>query len=69
MSIYTMTDANKIQYTSLILKYYAKVWWQMLYRTPQVLQTTWVNFKRAFELEYLSLDIIYVKAQEFLYLS
>lgn len=62
MSIYTMTDANKIQYTSLILKYDAKVWWQMLYRTPQVLQTTWVNFKRAFELEYLSLDIIYVKA-------
>ena len=69
MEIFPMTDQEKIRYASFLFKGDARVWWDLVRETEDISTMTWADFKRVFDAEYRTADMIAVKTQEFVSLQ
>ncbi|XP_031282091.1 uncharacterized protein LOC116140625 [Pistacia vera] len=65
MALFPMSDPKKVCYASYLLRGDARIWWQLMEHTYVVSALSWSEFKRLFEAEYRSADMISTKTQEF----
>ncbi|XP_031258857.1 uncharacterized protein LOC116116967 [Pistacia vera] len=65
MGLFPMSDQEKVRYASYLLKGDARVWWKLMEHTYVTSALSWNEFKRLFEAEYRSADMLSVKTQDF----
>ncbi|XP_031273899.1 uncharacterized protein LOC116132386 [Pistacia vera] len=65
MALFPMSDQEKVRYASYLLRGDARVWWKLMEHTYVTSNLSWNEFKRLFEAEYRSADMLSVKTQEF----
>ncbi|XP_031260038.1 uncharacterized protein LOC116118205 [Pistacia vera] len=68
-TLFPMIDQEKIRYATYLLRGDAMTWWELMEQTQDTTTLTWSGFKKLFEEQYRTADMISSKLQEFISLQ
>lgn len=65
MTMFTMSDQEKVKYATYLLKGDVKAWWRLMGTTRSMKGMSWIDFKQMFNEEYKLIDVMRSRTHKF----